>query len=359
MPPRTATESRKLDHLRICCEQDVEFSRKTTLFEDVHLVHQAVPSFSPDEADMRVEWLGRVLEAPLIIGAMTGGTPAAGKINRELARVAQDLGIGMALGSQRAMVEDPSLADTYQVRDVAPDCLLLGNIGLFQARDMGPAQVADLAAAVGADAVCLHLNTAMEIFQREGDHDYRRGIVTIGRLSKEMGERLVVKETGCGISRETARQLRRVQVKAIDVGGAGGTSWVKIENLRTGGRTSPELAALEEWGIPTAASLWETRRLRWRVIASGGVRSGLDMARAMALGADLCSCALPFLRAYDRQGADGVRALAQDLIHGLRATMVLTGRRTIRDLRRMQPVFTGSLWHWIQQRQDEGKTDER
>jgi len=349
MSERTLTESRKLDHLRLCCERDVEFASKSTWLEDVQLLHQAVPTFSSEEVEMAVRWLGRELQAPLLIGAMTGGTPAARQINRALARVAQDTGIGLALGSQRAMVEAPDLAVTYQVRDVAPDCLLLGNIGLFQARDMKPEAVAGLMEAVDADGICLHLNTAMEIFQREGDHNYRGGMVTIGRLAKSLGERLVVKETGCGISRETARQLRGMQVRTIDVAGAGGTSWVKIENLRRK-ETRPALRALEEWGIPTAASLWETRRLRLRVIASGGIRNGLDAARAIALGADLCSCALPFLRAYDSDGEDGVRRLAGDLIEGLRAAMVLTGCRTLRQLQRSRPVLTGRLREWTQER---------
>jgi len=356
MSQSTTTEARKLAHLRLCCERDVEFSTRTTLLEDVHLVHQAVPLFSPNEADTRVEWLGRTLRAPLLIGAMTGGTPAARGINRCLAQVAQELGIGLALGSQRAMVEEPALADTYQVRDVAPDCLLLGNIGLFQARDMTPEAVRGLMEAVGADGICVHLNTAMEIFQPEGDQNFRRGPVTIGRLVKELGGKLIVKETGCGISRETAEQLRQMQVKTIDVAGAGGTSWVKIENLRRGDTAPRELAALEEWGIPTAACLLETQRLRLRVIASGGIRSGLDMAKAIALGADLCSCALPFLRAHEQAGADGVRRLARGLLDGLRIAMVLTGCRTLRELGRAETVLTGELREWRLQRQIGRKT---
>ena len=355
MARQTRTESRKLEHLRLCCERDVEFTTKTTWLEHVHLVHHAVPSCSTDEVDLRVKWLGRGLEAPLIIGAMTGGTPSARQINRELARVAQEFGIGMALGSQRAMAEEPALTETYQVRDVAPDCLLLGNLGLFQAREMQPEEVKRLMDAVGADGMCLHLNTAMEICQHEGDSNYRGGMVTIGRLAQALGEQLIVKETGCGIARETARQLQRTQVKTLDVAGAGGTSWVKIENLRRGEVVSPELAALEEWGIPTAASLCETRRMRLRIIASGGIRTGVDMARALSLGAQLCSCALPFLRAYDRNGTDGVRRLAGGLIEGLRAVMVLAGCRTLQDLRRADPVLTGDLGEWVRQRQS-GRT---
>jgi isopentenyl-diphosphate delta-isomerase len=336
----------------------VEFASKTTLLEDVHLVHQAAPVFSADEVDMRASWLGRVLRAPLIIGAMTGGTAAARRINRDLARVAEEFGLGMGLGSQRAMLETPSLAATYQVRDAAPECLLLGNIGLCQACEMKPSDVAGLMHAVGADGVCVHLNAAMELFQKEGDLDFRGSMAAIRRLAARLGERLVVKETGCGLSRETARRLACAGVRTIDVAGAGGASWVKIENLRAGAQTANELRVFEEWGIPTAASLWEARGLRLRVIASGGLRSGLDMARSLALGAHLCSCALPFLRAWDRGGVDGARRLASALIQGLRAVMVLTGCRTLADLRRCRPVITGRLREWTEQRQRGRKSNE-
>ena len=350
MARSTATESRKREHLRLCAEGDVEFSQTTTLLEDVSLVHQAVPTRAPGEVDTGIRFLKRRLRAPLVIGAMTGGTRAARKVNRDLARVAREAGIGLALGSQRAMVETPSLKDTYEVRDLAPDCLLLGNIGLFQAMRMSAADVRGLMESIGADGMCLHLNAAMEIFQREGDEKYGSGIETITALAEGLGERLIVKETGCGISRETALTLVKAGVRVIDVAGAGGASWVKVENLRSRRRTPRELRVFEEWGIPTAASLCELAGIRAKIIASGGLRSGLDMARALALGADVCSCALPFLRAHAEGGAAGAQRLAGALVDGLRAAMALTNCGDLRALKRLRPVITGRLAEWVAQR---------
>lgn len=350
MAERTATEVRKEEHLRLCCQADVECATTSTLLEDVHLVHRAIPAFSPSDAETGMRWLGRSLSAPLVIGAMTGGAPEARRINLDLAQAAQETGIGLALGSQRAMIEDPSLKSTYEVRSAAPDCLLLGNIGVFQARHMSAAQVEDLAGAIGADGICLHLNAAMEIFQREGDRDLGGALETVARLAEALGERLIVKETGNGIARETALELVRLGVKTIDVAGAGGTSWVKIENLRSGQPVHEALLPFEEWGVPTAVCVAELADVDARVVASGGVRSGLDAARCIALGADLCSCALPFLRAHSEGGAEGARALAQALADGLRAAMALSGCRTLAELRAHAPVIVGRLAEWLSQR---------
>ena len=350
----TATESRKLDHLRLCVEANVEFSQVTTLLEDVHLPHNALPEVAPAEVDTRVRWLGRELRAPLLIGAMTGGTRTARTLNRDLAQVAQEQGLGLALGSQRAMLETPEMLVTYEVRDVAPDCLLLGNIGLCQAREMSADDVRGLADAIGADGICLHLNAAMEIFQPEGDRNYSRALETVQRLSEGLGERLVVKETGCGLSRDVAERLVNAGARNLDVAGAGGTSWVKIENLRSGRPVPPELRVFEEWGIPTAASLWEVRGLATTVVASGGLRNGLDMARCLALGADVCSCALPFLRAHAADGMHGVRRLAQSLTDGLRAAMALTNCGDLQSMKQVRPVLIGRLAEWIA-----GRTAER
>jgi len=349
MGKRSATENRKLDHLRLCREMDVEFTSTTTLLEDVHLVHLAATCLAPGQVDVGTRFLGRRLRAPLLIGAMTGGAAEAGKINRDLARVAQEAGIGFALGSQRAMLESPSLIKTYDVRSVAPDVLLLGNIGLCQALHMSVREARGLMDAIGADGLCVHLNPAMEIFQQEGDQDFAGGTEALARLAGELGPALIVKETGCGLSREAALALKRAGVKTVDVGGAGGTSWVKIENLRRRGAPR-ELKDFEEWGIPTAASLLDVKGLGLKVIASGGVRTGLDMARCMALGADLCGVALPFLRAWSDGGVKGGVKLAETLVAGLRAGLALTGCADLADAKKLRPVLMGGLAEWARQR---------
>ena len=336
--------------MNLCRSRPVEFQHKRTWLEHVELVHQAVPAFSPDEVDMSAEMMGRMLSVPFIIGAMTGGTREAGKINRDLAQVAAQKGVGLALGSQRLMLEAPAVADTYQVRDVAPDILLLGNIGLSQAVAMKPDQVVELLTGVGADGMCLHLNAAMEMFQEHGDDPAGKAYVAIGRLSAALGDRLVVKETGCGISRETAVRLAKVGVCTLDVAGAGGTCWVRVENLRRGA-TPAGLEAFEEWGIPTAAALLEVRGVKLRTIASGGLRTGLDLAKAIALGAHVGSAALPVLRALSGTGTDGVARWIDAVLAGLRTTMVLTGCRDLKALRRAPVVLSGPLREWATERQ--------
>jgi len=349
MPERSSIGERKREHLEICRKQPVEFQRKRTWLEHVELIHQAVPAFSMDELDTSVEFLGRKLAAPFLIGAMTGGTAEGMEINRQLARLAAKKGIGLALGSQRAMLEDDSLTRTYQLRDAAPDILLLGNIGLSQAIRLKTEEVVGLVARIGADGICLHLNVAMEMAQRGGDQPQRKSSVAIGRLCGSLGDRLVIKETGCGISREAGVRLARLGVRTLDVAGAGGTCWVRVENLRNGSATSG-LAELEEWGIPTAASLLEVRGLKLRVIASGGLRTGMDLAKSIALGASLGSAALPVLRALDRGGPDEAARWLDSVLSGLRAAMLLTGCRNLDALRRAPVLMTGPLLEWANQR---------
>jgi isopentenyl-diphosphate delta-isomerase len=358
MSDSSTIRRRKCEHLEICRRQPVEFRRKRTWLEHVELVHQALPAFSEEELDTSVEFLGRKLSTPFLIGAMTGGTPESLSVNRRLAKLAARKRIGLALGSQRAMIADDSLARTYQLRDVAPDILLLGNIGLSQAARMEPDEVAGLVARIGADGICLHLNSAMEMVQRGGDAAPRRSSDTMSRLCRALGDRLVVKETGCGLSRETASRLARLGVRTLDVAGAGGTSWVRVENLRNDS-VAAGLEELEEWGIPTAASLLEVRRLKLRVIASGGLRTGFDLAKSLALGATLGSAALPLLRALDRGGDAAAEQWLDSVGHGLRAAMLLTGCRNLEALRAAPVVISGPLLEWANGRGLWRKSGER
>ncbi len=356
MADKAVIQQRKSDHLAICRERDVEFHSKNCWLEHVELIHQALPSFSPSEVELRVRFLGRDLAAPFLIGAMTGGTQEGGRINRTLARVASDLGIGLALGSQRPMLEEPRLKGTFDVRAAAPDILLLGNIGLSQAMTLPLKRIVELMKSIGADGICLHLNAAMEMSQVEGDEPRGRSEGAIRRLAAALGERLIVKETGCGMARETAERLMRLGVKTIDVAGAGGTSWVRVENLRRGGVPAGR-DELEEWGIPTAASLIELQPLlgterapRLRVIASGGLRSGMDLAKSIALGAQLGSAALPVLRVLHHAGEKGLRNWLAGMLAELRCVMVLCGCRDLAALRRAPVVLSGPLQNWAEQR---------
>jgi len=338
---------RKLSHLDLCAEQDVEFSR-STLLDEVHLLHDALPELSLDEIDCSVDLFGRRLQAPVLISGMTGGAARAAEINRGLALVAQKFGLGMGVGSQRAMLEHPELEDSYRLRDVAPDILLLANLGAVQARDLAPAAVAELVERIGADALCIHLNPAQELVQEEGDRDFRGCSAALERLCEELPVPLVVKETGCGMSPALLGRLKDMGVRYVDVAGAGGTSWTGVESLR--GSSAQRLLGSElwNWGIPTAASVVYAHRSGFHTIASGGIRGALDAVRAFALGADTVSLALPFLRAFTSAGERGVMELAQTLTEGIRALLLLSGARRPAELQDQPRVLGPGLRAWTE-----------
>jgi isopentenyl-diphosphate delta-isomerase len=330
-----AIAKRKADHLEVAASGRAEFV-KSTLLEHVHLTHQALPELALDEIDLSTVLAGKRLAAPLVITGMTGGTAEAAAVNRDLARAAQAAGVALGLGSQRAMAEHPELARTYQIRDVAPDVVLFGNIGGVQAIAMGPARVIALATQIGADAICVHLNPGQELIQDRGDRDFRGVRDAIARLVAASPVPVIVKETGCGLSVEAARALIAAGVHTVDVSGAGGTSWVAVEAVRAAeGSDAAALGAeLWDWGIPTAVSVAGCARAGLDVIASGGLRSGHDVARALALGARAGGMAAPMLRAQRAGGTAAVTALIGRVVAAIRAVCLLTGSRTVRDLAR-------------------------
>src|SRR5262249_55815058 len=221
-PPGIAR--RKADHLALAASGEVDFRAKGTLLDEVELVHDALPERHLDEVDLTVTLLGKMLRAPVVISGMTGGTAEAAAINRDLARAAETLGLAFGLGSQRAMVVAPDLAWTYQVREVAPSTLVLGNLGMVQARQMSTGAIKELCRAVGVDALCVHLNPSMELIQPGGDRDFRGGRETLKRLHGELGLPIVVKETGAGLSRRVGLVVRAIGISTVDTSGAGGTS---------------------------------------------------------------------------------------------------------------------------------------
>jgi isopentenyl-diphosphate delta-isomerase len=343
----TGIAERKLEHLALCAGGDVE-GRGSNLLEEVALVHESLPELSLDEVDASVELFGRVLHCPVVITGMTGGAKAGGEINRALAGVAQKLGFAFGVGSQRAMLREPELAASYEVRDVAPDALLLANLGAVQARDLDTEGVARLVARIGADALCIHLNPAQELVQDEGDRDFRGCLDAIARLVRELRVPVVVKETGCGLSPRVLARLKAAGVGWVDVSGAGGTTWTGVEALRGSRRQQALGAELREWGIPTAASLVYARRAGLRAIASGGVRGAVDVVRALALGAHAAGLALPFLRAYSHGGSAAAAEFGADLAEGIRSAMLLAGVRRIAELPRVPRVLGPRLRSWLE-----------
>lgn len=316
---------RKRSHLEICRKENVEFD-KSAGFDSLELRHNALPECDLSEIDVSCELLGKKLSAPLMISAMTGGVGEGEKINKELAALAQKLGLGFGVGSQRAAIEDAKLARTYEVRDVAPDVLLLGNLGLAQfVVGYGEKEAEAAMEMIDADALAIHLNAAQEAAQPEGDTNWKGGLEAIRKLKVPV----VAKEVGAGINGDVGARLESVGVKAIDVGGAGGTSWTKVEHYRGAG------TSLSEWGLPTAQCLLENRDRKIPLIATGGVRSGQDVAKAIVLGATACGMALPVLRAwYEGRAEDYLKSVIEEL----KKVMFLTGCQNLAELREGMPL---------------------
>jgi isopentenyl-diphosphate delta-isomerase len=340
------TSSRKLDHLRICAEETVESG--DTGFGDVRLVHNALPECDMRAIDLSTRFFGHTLSSPLFISAMTGGHPGTKEANGRLARIAEHFGLGMGVGSQRAALENPALADTFSVvRDEAPHAFLIANLGAVQLRDHGTAWAEEAIEMIGANAIAIHLNFLQEAIQPEGDHNATGCLAAVAALCREIKTPVIIKETGCGISREVARQCWSAGAAAIDVGGWGGTSWAAVESFRADGDKSVQGQALRTlgvdfagWGIPTVVSLAEVAGTGSPVIASGGVRSGIDMAKCLALGADLCGMALPLLKPAlesDEALTSSVETVHRELV----ASMFLCGAARVRDMRRARLFITG------------------
>ncbi len=337
----TKTEERKNDHLNICVNENVETG--STWLEHVKLVHYSLPEINFNEVDTSTEFLGKKFSMPLMITAITGGTKRAQEINRKIARVAQDKGIGMGVGSQRIMIEKPGTSETFYVRDIAPDIFLAGNIGVYQIKQYSPEQVLEATDRIEADALCVHLNAAQEVFQPEGDTDFSGCLDALSDLCKAAGIPVIAKEVGNGINRTLAKELVSAGVSAIDTEGVGGTSWILVDSLRGG----PDPSQFLDWGIPTAASVMECAAAGVPVIASGGIRTGLDMAKAISLGASLAGFALPALKAVEE---NRLIDLLDRIGFELKTSMFLTRSRTVSDLARAEKVITGPLLEWAGQR---------
>jgi len=342
----TDHSQRKADHLDLAATDRVAFREKTTLLEEVHLVHTALPEMAVADVDLAVEVVGRRLRAPLVIAAMTGGVDRAEQVNRDLAAVAQQHGIGFGFGSMRPLLEGgPPLG--YRVRDLAPDILLLGNIGIVQARDASTRQLEDVLGEAGCDALCVHLNPAMEVIQPDGDEDFRGGLDTLSRLREELSVPVIVKETGCGLSRRVGRSLVERGIRWVDTSGAGGTSWVGVETLRARAATRALGEVFWDWGIPTAASVAQLSGLGLGIIATGGVATGVDIARAIALGAVAGGMARPFLQAWADGGRAAVDAQVRQVVEEIRLACLLTGSRTPKALQGSDLVIGPALERWI------------
>jgi isopentenyl-diphosphate delta-isomerase len=322
-------ESRKADHIRINLEEDVAFKRLTSGFEQYFFMHEALPDIDLHDVDTSCVFFGRGLQTPLLISSMTGGTAKARAINRTLATAAQEVGMAMGLGSMRAAIEDPALAPTYKVRDVAPDIPLFANLGAVQLNyGYGIDECRRAVDMIEADALILHLNALQEAVQPEGDGNFAGLLSKIEEICSQLAVPVVAKEVGWGISEATAGRLAAAGVAAIDVAGAGGTSWSQVEMYRAPtARLARVAGAFIDWGIPTSETIQYCRRAApaLPIVASGGIRNGIDVAKAIALGAKAAGLAGEFLRAADLGGVSAVVELAETITDELRVAMFVAG----------------------------------
>ena len=333
---------RKLRHVEVCLDYPVAFQTRSTGFERYDLPYRALPETDLATIDTGTTFLGVPLSAPLLIGAMTGGAELSGTINRNLAIAAQRLGVGLMLGSQRVMLEHPEALASFEVRGLAPDVLLLGNLGVAQLkRGYGAAELERAVTSVGADGLALHTNPLQEALQVGGDTDFSALLARLEQIVPQLPFPVVLKEVGHGLSAAVARSVRGCGFAAIDVAGAGGTSWARVEEfVAYGVIRHPELA---EWGLPTAEALLEVRAElpEMPLIASGGVRSGLDIAKTLALGGQVCAVAHPLL-APATHSPEAVVTVLERLLFELRVAMHGCGAHDLDalrglDLRRRSP----------------------
>ena len=348
------TENRKAEHINICLDEKAQARKATTGFEDVQFVHRALPEVDKAKIDVSTTVFSHNFSAPLIVGAMTGGTSEATQINAAIAEAVETLQLGMGVGSQRAAIENPKLAETFSVaRKKAPTAFLIANIGGIQlVHGCGVKEVKQAVEMIDADAVAVHLNALHEAVQPEGQTAFEGVLAKICEVAGEIDKPVIVKETGAGIAAEDAKKLEAAGVKAIDVGGAGGTSFAAVEYYRSEASSVQRFLGdvFWDWGIPTAASVAETAQtVKIPVIASGGVRSGVDVAKSLALNACLGSVCQPALEAAVK-GGKATEQLLSRLIEELRNVMFLVGAEKVEDLTKTPVVVAGKTAEWLETR---------
>jgi len=344
---------RKNDHIRICLEKDVKSRNVTAGFEDIKLIHKALPEIERSSIDASTVVFDHKFAAPLIVGAITGGTKEAEKINGAIAEAVEELGLGMGVGSQRIAIEKTQLAKTFAIaREKAPTAFLIANIGAPQlVAGYGIKEARKAVEMIDADALAIHLNPLQETIQPEGETNYAGVLEKIGEIARELEVPVIVKETGAGIAREEAKKLEAAGVKGIDVSGVGGTSFAAVEYYRAENEYQKRLGEnFWDWGIPTAVSIVEvTETVNIPVIASGGIRSGTHIAKALALGASLTSISAPVLHAAI-EGAEKVKETLSFFIDELKNTMFLVGASSIKELAKAPVLIMGKTGEWLRLR---------
>lgn len=347
---------RKENHISIGIKEDVQARRITTGFKDVFLIHRALPEIALQEVDMSTSFLGHKLSAPILIESITGGTKKTRGINAALAEAAETLDLAMGVGSQRTALEKPQLAYTFQVaREKAPNIFLIANLGAPQlVQGYGSKEAQKAIEMIDADALFIHLNPLQEVIQPEGETDYKGILQKIQEIVNSVNVPVIVKETGAGIAAEEAVKIEATGVKGIDVAGAGGTSWAAVEYFRAKKTKNGVRERLGktfwDWGIPTVASVVETHQsTKLQIIASGGIRNGVEVAKSIALGASMAGFAMPLLKPAT-DNTEKVLEKLKIIINEFKTAMFLTGCKNIEELKAVPVVITGKMAEWLRVR---------
>jgi len=350
------TEGRKADHIQICLKENVQARKTTSGFEEVFLVHKALPEIDRDKVSLSSTVFNHKFSAPIIVEAITGGVQKSLEINASIAEAVEELGLGMGVGSQRAAIENPKLEKTFSIaRKKAPHTFIIGNIGGPQlVKGYGIKEMKKAIEMIDADALAIHLNPLQEAVQPEGETDFKGVLKKICEIVQALDVPVVIKETGAGVAAEDARALETAGVSGIDVAGVGGTSWAAVEYYRAKERRDEFSQRLGktfwDWGTPTAISLVEVAQAtHLPIIASGGVRNGENVAKAIVLGANLAGVASPILQAA-MNGPKEVKKALTYMIEELRNTMFLVGAKSINELKSAPAVLTGKTAEWLTMR---------
>lgn len=331
---------RKAQHLEICLD-DERFGVETssTRLDEVHLVHRSLPEINANDLDTGISFLGCTCRFPIFISSMTGGSSEAYRTNKDLATAASELGIAVGMGSIRILLRKPEVIEDFRLKQFAPAVPVFANIGAVQLPDISHDEIFRLIDALEVDGIAVHLNPGQELFQPGGDRDFSGILEALGRFTERSPVPIIVKETGFGINPAEVRAIAEAGATYIDISGAGGTNWVRVEAFRhEHGMIAAAADEFDRWGLPTALILAAIPHEERGILASGGIRTGMDVAKCIALGAEAAGMALPFVRAVRSGGIDAAVDLGRRVEYVIRAAMVLTGSRTVDQLRRA-PVF--------------------